>query len=91
MLKVFITDYECDDIPDLQIDEHASIDTLNELEEDLEGLSEEDVDAINIIVNEAGYTVEEAMKIAEKEYKSKKNIGKALEEVAQDLITVEEN
>ena len=25
------------------------------------------------------------------EYKSKKNIGKALEEVAQDLITVEEN
>ena len=26
-----------------------------------------------------------------KEYKSVKNIGKALEEVAQDLITVEEN
>ena len=51
------------DIPDLKIDEHASIDTLNELEEDLESLSEEDIDAINIIVNEAGYTVEEAMDI----------------------------
>lgn len=61
--EIFITDYECDDIPDLKIDEHASIDTLNELEEDLESLSEEDIDAINIIVNEAGYTVEEAMDI----------------------------
>lgn len=61
--EIFITDYECDDIPDLKIDEYASIDELNELEEDLESLSEDEIDAINIIVNEAGDTVEEAMDI----------------------------
>ena len=29
--------------------------------------------------------------LKENEYKSKKNIGRALEEVAQDLITINEN
>lgn len=61
--EIFITDYECDDIPDLKIDEYTSIDELNELEEDLESLSEDEIDVINIIVNEAGDTVEEAMDI----------------------------
>lgn len=60
--EIFISDYECDDIPELKINEFDSIDKLNELEEDLEDLSKEEIDAINIIVNE-GDTVEEAMRI----------------------------
>ena len=33
----------------------------------------------------------EHLQMKESEYKSKKNIGRALEEVAQDLITINEN
>lgn len=82
--EYFITDYETD-IEGLKVGEYASLETLNELAERYENLSEYEQEAVAAIVEAEGYDLEEALDIVEDGrycfYK-----GQDLEGVAYDLV-----
>lgn len=56
--EYFITDYECDFY---NVGEYESIDTLNEIAEQLEELDEEQQDVVKAMISECGYTFDEAI------------------------------
>lgn len=56
--EYFITDYECDFY---NVGEYESIDTLNEIAEQLEELDEEQQDVIKVMMSECGYQLNEAI------------------------------
>lgn len=56
--EYFITDYECDFY---EVGEYESIDTLNEIAEQLEELDEEQQDVVKVMMSECGYQLNEAI------------------------------
>lgn len=56
--EYFITDYECDFY---NVGEYESIDTLNEIAEQLEELDEDQQDVVKAMMSECGYTFDEAI------------------------------
>lgn len=59
--EYFITDYECDFY---EVGEYENIKTLNEIAEEMEKLSEEAQKVAKVIMNDLGYNLEEATRIA---------------------------
>lgn len=59
--EYFITDYECDFY---EVGEYENIKTLNEIAEEMEKLSEEAQKVAKAIMNDLGYNLEEATRIA---------------------------
>jgi len=59
--EYFITDYECDFY---EVGEYENIETLNEIAEKMEELSEEEQKVVKAIMNDLSYDLEEATRIA---------------------------
>ena len=59
--EYFITDYECDFY---EVGEYENIKILNEIAEEMEKLSEEEQKVAKAIMNDLGYNLEEATRIA---------------------------
>lgn len=56
--EYFITDYECDFY---EVGEYESLDTLNEIAEQIEKLGEEESEVVKALMSELGYTLNEAI------------------------------
>ena len=83
--EYFISDYESE-IGGLEIDEYSNIDELNELAERLCQLGEYELEALEIILEEHGLDIEEALEYVEKgDYIYYENV-ESYEELADVLV-----